>query len=143
MLHVKSHILITAHSYYSISERLCRVDAMRNSRRRFLICNQGDLFSLRNKSPCENMLSSIFFTFSSFRRHFNAGGIASQILFGSAIKCDFVTPAAQSDMRKSLIYGFSHLPPFLSDLSAARCHRRLRQQFHTVCIRYGTRTFFF
>ena len=79
-----------------ISERLCREDAMRNSRRRFLICNQGDLFSLRNKSPCENMLSSIFFAFSSFRRHFNAGGIASQILFGSAIKSDFVAPAAQS-----------------------------------------------
>ena len=43
-----THLLITAHSYYSISERLCRVDAMRNSRRRFLICNHGYLFSLGN-----------------------------------------------------------------------------------------------
>ena len=37
--------------------------AMRNSRRRFLICNQGDLFSLRNKSPCEKYaIKHIFHT---------------------------------------------------------------------------------
>jgi hypothetical protein len=68
---------------------------MRNSRRRFLIFNQGDLFSLRNKSPCEQALIYGLFTLLHFRRHFNAGGIASQILFGSAIKSDCVTPAAQ------------------------------------------------
>ena len=50
-------------SYYLIPKRLCREAAMRNSRRRFLICNQGDLFSLRNKSPCEKYaIKHIFHT---------------------------------------------------------------------------------
>jgi hypothetical protein len=37
------------------------------------------------------------------RRHFNAGGTASLILSGSAIKSDFVTPAAQMLCEKALI----------------------------------------
>ena len=63
-----------------VSERLCCEAAMRNSRRRFLIRHHRCLLSLQSKHLCEKSAHQCDFShYSPSRRHFNAGGIASQM----------------------------------------------------------------